>query len=102
MRLQAPIHPSCQEAAVAFPVDAAGVSGCQTLEPEGLTRGHDAEVLPLGNVSSPSPLVRSLLCYTLLGHRCDLLTITDFSSPLEMVRGVPTDSPKSTCVNVCL
>ncbi|GLI68620.1 hypothetical protein VaNZ11_013094 [Volvox africanus] len=34
----------------------------------------------------PPPLVRSVLCYTLSGLRVDMLTVTDWSSPLEAVR----------------
>lgn len=36
---------------------------------------------------APAPLVWSLLCYTLAGQRCDLLTITDFSSSAAELAG---------------
>ncbi|GLC39944.1 hypothetical protein PLESTB_001819000 [Pleodorina starrii] len=43
-------------------------------------------LLPSALLPPPPPLVRSVLCYSLTGLRVDLLTITDWSSPLEAVR----------------
>jgi hypothetical protein len=57
-----------------------------------LTGSQQSSLLLQASISSlplppltPLPLVRSLLCYTLSGHRCELLTVTDFSSPLDVV-----------------
>lgn len=77
---QQPAQPSPQDAASITPEDTYGSSN----------RAQAVEAPPQGALEPPPPslLVRSLLCYTLLGHRCDLLTITDFSSPLELVRPV--------------
>jgi hypothetical protein len=36
--------------------------------------------LRLLQTGQPSPVVRSLLCCTLAGQRCDMLTITDFAA----------------------
>ncbi|GAX75978.1 hypothetical protein CEUSTIGMA_g3421.t1 [Chlamydomonas eustigma] len=50
----------------------------------GHIHGASISALPLPPLT-PLPLVRSLLCYTLSGHRCELLTVTDFSAPLDVV-----------------
>ncbi|KAF5834507.1 hypothetical protein DUNSADRAFT_8800 [Dunaliella salina] len=53
-------------------------SAIPTSSSSSLERGSNP---PVGGM-----LVRSLLCYTLAGHRVECLTITDFRAPLEVVR----------------
>ena len=95
LRLQTlPQQPSRQDASI-VPEDAsssaAGMSSNQAQAAEASPQSAASGAFPASAFEPPPPslLVRSLLCYTLLGHRCDLLTITDFSSPLEMVRLAP-------------